>query len=65
MTSKPRYTHKTKGGSYEIILDPSTYKSAGRFRKKGIVVILYRCTETFEVYTRDKEDFDESMELIQ
>lgn len=62
--AKPRYTHKTKGGSYELVVDPHSYTSAGNFRKKGIVVVMYRCTETFDVYVRDQKDFDESMVLI-
>lgn len=59
------YTHKSKGGSYEIVIDGDEHKSiitAGTLKGDGIV--LYRSTETNQVYARTRKDFFDSMRLV-
>lgn len=62
MAKSNTYTHRKKGGSYEIVIDSgqfNTIKCAGTL--KGLNVILYRSTVTGEIFLRERQDFHDSM----
>lgn len=59
-----KFTHRTKGGSYELVIDATDHgsiKSAGILRKLGYDIVLYRNLDTHQVYAREKLDFDTNM----
>lgn len=51
------FTHKTKGGSYQVVAEPA---AAGKIKHLSKLV-FYRCTKTGDPYVREVDDFAESM----
>lgn len=65
MSKAIQYTHKTKGGLYEIVINGPEHGSiitAGTMKGDGIV--LYRAVDTGQVYARFHKDFYSSMKTV-